>query len=87
MASPYHPHDGACFIMEVRKNANTIEDVRKFVDQDPYVQKGIVDSFKIDGVFITHLDEEFERITQKFMVRTWESETCWLWINNYFNIN
>lgn len=70
ISAPYHPYNGACIFLEIQGENNTIEDVRKFVKEDPYVVNGLVSDYKVDGVVVTHIDQEFERVSYNFMTRT-----------------
>lgn len=70
LSAPYHPYNGALFMIEVQKEKNTVQDVEAFVKNDPYFKGGLLESYSVDPVQITHTDQEFERTTQKYFARS-----------------
>lgn len=55
--------------MEGKDGTNLIALMDKFVEQDPYIKNGLVQSYSVDPVVMTHQVKDFDRLASDFIER------------------
>ena len=69
ITAPLFPYNGSVFfIMSQATDAHA--EVTKFVKDDPYVKANLVESYKIREFALTDKQTDFERLSQRFLVRS-----------------
>ena len=72
IAAPHFPYEENTMIIEheTREEDGGFEQVKKFVDNDPYVKKEIVESYTIREFELRGAITEFDRLSRRYVLRS-----------------
>ena len=72
LGAPNFPFDGNNFIFEVDTEAEDggFSRVEKFVAEDPYVKKNLVEKYSIREFAMKAASTDFDRLSSKFVLRS-----------------
>ena len=68
VTAPLFPFAGSVFFV-MTQSADPHAEVNKFVQDDPYVKNQLVSSYRIREFILTDRQMDFERLSQKFLLR------------------